>query len=49
MLIATALAADFTPGTGSSGGGIALLVIIGIVIAFFLISAGLKRLRRREP
>ena len=48
MWISMASAADFTPGTGSSGGGTALLVIIGSAIAVFFIHSRLKKWRRRD-
>lgn len=48
MWISPVSAADFTPGTGSSGGGIALLVIIGSLVALFLIRAGVKKWLRRQ-
>ncbi len=36
MLISPALAAHYTPPSESAGGGIALLIILASVIAYFL-------------
>jgi hypothetical protein len=47
MLISPALAAHFTPPSESSGGAIALSIILAVVVAFFLANSGLKKWRRR--
>ena len=49
MWISPAMAADFTPGTDSSGGGIALLVIIGSLITVFFVHSRVKKWLRRDP
>ena len=48
ILISPALASDFTPGNGTSAGGYALLIILGVAIALGLANMGLKKWRRRE-
>ena len=48
MLISPALA-HVTSGTGTSGGGIALLIIIAVAIVFFLAYLGQKKWRRLKP
>jgi len=48
MLISPALAFDSTPGTGSSGGAIALSIIVGVAIMFLLIYVAQKKWRRRK-
>jgi hypothetical protein len=48
MLISPALAGHGVVDTGSPGGGIAVLVILGVVIAVFLAHVGQKRWRRRR-
>ena len=47
MLISPALAHG-TKGSEISGGGVALLIILGVAILFGLICLGLKRWRRRK-
>lgn len=49
MLISTAVAHDSgTAGTGSSGGGIALLIILATFILLYLCYSFGKKLRRRK-
>ncbi|MGH6662563.1 MAG: hypothetical protein ACREB6_13575 [Rhodospirillales bacterium] len=48
MLISPASAAHFTPPTGSSGGGIALLIIIGVIVVLALAYKGQKKWRGRK-
>ncbi len=47
-MISPVLAAHFVPPSESAGGGIALAIILGAVIAFFLVYRILKRRRRPE-
>jgi hypothetical protein len=47
MIISHAVAADSVVNTGSSGGGNAVLVILGVAILFALFHQGRKRLRKR--
>ena len=47
MLIARALAGHGVTGTGSSGGGNALLIILAVAIVLGLVYVGHKRWRRR--
>lgn len=47
MLISQAWAGHFTPDTGNTGGGDALLIILAAGIVLGLLYAGQKRLRRR--
>jgi len=47
MIISRAFAADSVVNTGSSGGGNAVLVILGVAILFALFLQGRKRLRKR--
>jgi membrane protein implicated in regulation of membrane protease activity len=48
MLISPALAFDATPGTGSSGGAIALSIIIAVAITSLVVYVILKKWRRRR-
>ncbi len=48
MLISPALAAHFTPATGTSGGAIALSIILAVVVAFLLLYLGQKKWRGRK-
>ncbi len=48
MLIPQALAFDATPGTGSSGGAIALSIIIAVAITLLLVYVAQKKWRRRR-
>ncbi len=48
MLISPALAFDATPGTGGSGGAIALSIIIAVAITWLLVYVALKKWRRRR-
>ncbi len=48
MLISQASAAHFTPPSESAGGGIALAIILGSVITFFLVYRGYKKRRQRK-
>ncbi len=47
MLISQAWAGHFTPDTGNTGGGDALLIILAAGIVLGLLYSGQKRLRRR--
>ncbi len=47
MIISRAFAGDSVVNTGSSGGGNAVLVILGVAILFALIHQGRKKLRKR--
>ncbi len=47
MLISPALAAHGVTDTGSSGGGNALLIILGVAIFLGLVYLGQKKWRRR--
>ena len=50
MLISSAYAFDASKvGTGSSGGGIALLIILGSGITLYLLYSAGKKWRRRKP
>lgn len=46
MWISPASAAHFVPPSESSGGAIMLSVILGVVVLFFLLRFGLKKLRQ---
>ena len=48
MLISPALAFDATPGTGSSGGAMALSIIIAVAITSLVVYVILKKWRRRR-
>ena len=48
MLISPALAFDATPGTGSSGGAIALSIILAVAITSLVVYVILKKWRRRR-
>jgi Na+-driven multidrug efflux pump len=48
MLIATALAFDGTPGTGGTGGAVALSIIIAVAITLMLVYVAQKKWRRRR-
>jgi hypothetical protein len=48
MLISLALASDGTPGTGGTGGAIALSIIIAVAITWLLVYVALKKWRRRR-
>ncbi len=48
MLISPALAAHFTPPSESSGGAIALSVILAVAVVFFLAYLGQKKWRGRK-
>ena len=48
MLISTAQAFDGTPGTGSSGGTIALSIILAAAITVLLVYVAQKKWRRRK-
>ncbi len=48
MLISPALAAHFTPATGTSGGAIALSIILAAGVAFLLVYVGWKKWRGRK-
>lgn len=47
-MISQALAFNGTPGTGSSAGGIAFLIILGIAIALLLIYVAQKKWRKHR-
>ena len=47
MLISRALAGHGVVDTGSSGGAIALSIILAVAVVFFLANLGLKKWRRR--
>ena len=47
-MISPALAFDATPGTGGSGGAIALSIIIAVAITWLLVYVALKKWRRRR-
>jgi membrane protein implicated in regulation of membrane protease activity len=48
LLISPALAFDATPGTGSSGGAIALSIILAVAITSLVVYVILKKWRRRR-
>ncbi len=48
MLFSPALAFDATPGTGGSGGAIALSIIIAVAITALLVHVAHKKWRRRR-
>ncbi len=48
MLMSQALAFDATPGTGSSGGAIALSIIIAVAITLLLVYVAQKKWRRHR-
>ena len=48
MLISPALAAHFAPASESSGGAIALSIILAAVVAYLLFRLGLKKWRGRK-
>ena len=48
MLISPALAFNSTTGTGSSGGAIAVSIIIGLAITYLLIYVAQRKWRRRK-
>ena len=48
MLMSQALAFDATPGTGSSGGAIALSIIIAAAITLLLVYVAQKKWRRHR-
>ena len=47
MLISRAFAGHFTPGTGSTGGGDALLIILGVGLVLGVLHMAWKRWRQR--
>jgi hypothetical protein len=47
MLISPAFAFNGTPGTGSSGGAIALSIILAVAITMLLVYVAQKKWRRR--
>jgi hypothetical protein len=48
MLISPAFAFDATPGTGGSGGAIALSIILAVAITALLVYVAQKKWRRRR-
>ncbi len=49
MLISSARAAHFAPASESSGGAIALSIILAVGIAIFLANMAYKKWRARKP
>jgi hypothetical protein len=47
-MISQALASNGTPGTGSSGGAIALSIIIAVAITLLLVHVAYKKWQRRR-
>jgi len=47
MLVSTAWAAHYAPPSQTSGGAVALSLILGVVALYFLLRLGIKWLRRR--
>jgi len=48
IMISQALASNGTPGTGSSGGAIALSIIIAVAITLLLVHVAYKKWHRRR-